>query len=1205
MSDTANCNQNTNPLRLVREGTSQDQRLFQALDPAYIPVNERTPAHGMVFAKAIAEWLKYYDPGNNLSGNWEQFFQEDVSVTLALASVQDVDGYREAINSYFIFLNDLTNDSDLPGLRQHLGYLYSCVGSLALQLDLFLARLPRELELYGALQNLIQTQLAGSFQRLIAYYKGGGAAHIEDVAPDIRIMGAGVIPFANVLTTGLSTDWFVHSGAPDWTAYTTGILADSSIYGAAAGDFASINHAATHNLFTGIFDQFLKVYARVIRDARQALDATLTNWDTHAPHYALFLAFLRLFEYGRTEMNTLTKRHLDFYYKNILRIKEKPAEPGQAHLLLELAKQVPDFELTAGTTFKAGKDDLGKEAFFAADRDFVANQATVENLKSVYRHKNLPGDTLPGQNNRFFAAPVANSEDGNGGELLSADKSWHPFYHKKYDNGVLEEILTPRAEIGFALASHYLWLAEGTRTITLEFSFVSNPPAFANHISCRLSGPKGWIEATPVALSGGKQGFKVTLSGNDPAVVPYDVKTHGYSFQTDLPVLLVTLRQDDTNQNYFYSHLQDTAVTSIDLTVKVEGLKTLAVSNDFGPVDLSKPFQPFGAQPVNGSSLTIGSKELFQKIPTEVSMNLQWQNTPDPHGTANPQIKRYYLDDGEWKSYGGNYSIGSTSFNLNYAVSNSQIEGPDFSEAELFQSSSRQGFLRLQLTSDFGQKQFQDDLVAYLIAGDTTNPPPQPPVGPAAARLSVDYTAVQTITLNSASQGAYDNRTARYIHVYPFGQAEQHPAILTAGSKVYLLPQFEFLVDGEKKESEGELYIGIARLAPPQNLSLLFQVADGTADPLSIKPPQHLHWSYLRNNEWIDFQPNEVEDQTKGLTHSGLVVLSVPRDATDRNTLLPTGLHWLRVAVETETDAVCRAIGVAAQAFLSTFADRNNDPAFAANVLPAGTIKKLERPDADVKKVGQPFASFGGRGQERPGSYYTRVSERLRHKDRAITLWDYERLVLETFPGIYKVKCLNHTQYEPSTSGAGIYRELAPGHVTVVTVPNQQFHNLRDPLRPYTSLGLLLDIEDFLKKRLSCFVRLHVRNPQFEEVRLRCRVRFFPGFDETFYLKKLRQAVTRFLSPWAYPDGGSPTFGGKVYKSVLINFMEEQPYVDYLTDVALFHDINGVPGATDMNEVEASIAVAILVSVPEDAHDISIIDPAEEETLREKCACGS
>jgi len=222
----------------------------------------------------------------------------------------------------------------------------------------------------------------------------------------------------------------------------------------------------------------------------------------------------------------------------------------------------------------------------------------------------------------------------------------------------------------------------------------------------------------------------------------------------------------------------------------------------------------------------------------------------------------------------------------------------------------------------------------------------------------------------------------------------------------------------------------------------------------------------------------------------------------------------------------------------------------------------------------------------------------LRHKDRAIDLWDYERLVLEAFPQIYKVKCLNHTHYDD-----GVYRELAPGHVTIVTVPNLQNQNRRDPLKPYTSLGVLQEIKEFLERRTSCFACLHVKNPRFEEVRACFKLRLHNGFDETYYKNLLKQAITRFLSPWAFTTGGTPSFGGKIYKSVLINFIEDQPYVDYVTDFQLFQDICGVQGTSDLDEVAGSTAVSILVSAPAGKHEITIIDEAAQIPSGESCMC--
>jgi hypothetical protein len=166
-------------------------------------------------------------------------------------------------------------------------------------------------------------------------------------------------------------------------------------------------------------------------------------------------------------------------------------------------------------------------------------------------------------------------------------------------------------------------------------------------------------------------------------------------------------------------------------------------------------------------------------------------------------------------------------------------------------------------------------------------------------------------------------------------------------------------------------------------------------------------------------------------------------------------------------------------------------------------------------------------------------------------------------------------------------------------------------LRPFTSLGLLEDIKAFLQKRLSCFVKLHVKNPLFEEVGAHFKVRFMEGFDETFYKNKLQEAITRFLSPWAFSGNSHPTFGGKIYQSVLINFVEEQPYVDYVTDFKLSHTYTKLDNSgsesevvdPDVAEIKGSKALSILVSAGH--HAIEVIKPAQEEKTGETCPCAA
>lgn len=1206
---TNDCSHNTDPLKLVREGTSQDERLAEALDPAYAPVNEHAVAHNMVFARDYAALLKYFNDQNLESGDWVPFFGTDVSVQLAIAAIEDIDSYKACVNSSFDYLNNLENQANETDLKNQFGYLYAYIGTLAQGLDALKEDLPAEIALKGILQNLIQTQLAPALRRLIAYYKAGvtrGVVNAAAPAPAPLILRRPVDTFASTLGTDFSTDW---SGVLDWATYASGIVEDASVYGDVASVFVQVNHCTTHNMFRSIFDQFLKVFSRVVGEANTSLDNTLTKWNKHEAHYALYLGFLRLLEYARTSSNTLTKKHLDFYYRNILGFKEKRAEPSYVHLLAELAKQVTSRDFKAGELFKAGKDDQKHDVFFANDIDLVANRAKVTARKTVYRHTDEPVKKSNVNQGRLYASPFAGSEDGLGAPLTSVTQSWHPFFNKVYANGALDEIRMPKADIGFAIASHYLWMAEGSRKITAEITVDgykgAEPHDYANEVRCLVTTEKGWLEKSPseFAVNGGTLSLTLKISGGDPPITPYSTKTHaldGVTFKTDLPMLLVKLNQDDT-QRYAYSTFQDLTVTGIKLTVSVDNLKSLAISNDFGPVDSSKPFQPFGSSPTANSSLIIGSKEIFQKNLTSATVNIDWLESPKayPSNANLPTVSIDFLKDGQWgPTSNGPFAITGPEYQISNDLDWSVLDEPHFSTNELYGTQSRHGFAKLKLDRDFGQGAYQTALIECLRTGNGTDGFARPPVGPTATELWMNYDATSELPWDTSDPDTFKKRPGQFFHLAPFGTAERH-AYLSGGKPVHLLPQFNFERDNKSEPCEAEFYIGIDDLQPPQNLSLLFQVDPGTANPMVEKPPPpHIDWCYLKGNEWIEFAENDVQDNTGEMLHSGIVTLAMPREATNDNTLLSSGLFWVRAAVKEKSDAVCKLQLVAAQATQASFVDRGNSPDFAAKPLAAGTIKKLNEPDAAVKSISQPFASFGGRGAEQPNAFYTRVSERLRHKDRAIDLWDYERLVLEQFPEIYKVKCLNHTHYDE-----GMYRELAPGHVTVVTVPDLQTQNLRDPLKPYTSLDVLQKIHAFLQERTGCFVRLHVKNPQFEEVRAKFGLRLYDGYDETYYPNLLKQQIVRFLSPWAFTTDRAPSFGGKIYKSVLIDFIEDQPYVDYVTDFQLFQDINDMPGMADLDEVEGSRAVSILVSAPAGKHEIAIIKAAAEAAAGESCLC--
>jgi hypothetical protein len=212
-------------------------------------------------------------------------------------------------------------------------------------------------------------------------------------------------------------------------------------------------------------------------------------------------------------------------------------------------------------------------------------------------------------------------------------------------------------------------------------------------------------------------------------------------------------------------------------------------------------------------------------------------------------------------------------------------------------------------------------------------------------------------------------------------------------------------------------------------------------------------------------------------------------------------------------------------------------------------------------------------------------------------------MVLEAFPQIHKVKCLSHTKLVPGDQNPEekIYSELAPGYVTVITIPNLKNRNDTDPLKPYTSTDLLVNIRNFLKSKATCQARIITENPLFEELRMEFTLKLMKGFsDKVFYKKLLQEEITQFLTPWAYDSSVDIQFGGKVYKSVLIDFIEERSYVDFITDVKLYHVIDQVESG-DLEEVPGSTERSVLVSVPPTRHEIFVLPDEEELITEEEC----
>ncbi|HAA17079.1 MAG TPA: hypothetical protein DCE41_37345, partial [Cytophagales bacterium] len=256
--------------------------------------------------------------------------------------------------------------------------------------------------------------------------------------------------------------------------------------------------------------------------------------------------------------------------------------------------------------------------------------------------------------------------------------------------------------------------------------------------------------------------------------------------------------------------------------------------------------------------------------------------------------------------------------------------------------------------------------------------------------------------------------------------------------------------------------------------------------------------------------------------------------------------------------------------------------------LPAESISQLEEGPISVREVVQPFYSSHGLPQELPEAMYIRAGERIRHKNRALTQWDYERLVINQFANVYKVRCLSsdHIAVEE------------PGLVKVVVIPDLRGKTPFDPLQPKLPSSQLASIQNYLEQYCPPSANLQVVNPRYVQVRVRFAVRIRPGYSEELSQEELQTAVKRFLSPWAFEEGHEITFGGEIYANALVGYVETLPYVDYVARVRLFSSESGdkflaVRDTDGMYRVSASEADQILVSA--DSHDIDLIGDAGYE----------
>lgn len=197
---------------------------------------------------------------------------------------------------------------------------------------------------------------------------------------------------------------------------------------------------------------------------------------------------------------------------------------------------------------------------------------------------------------------------------------------------------------------------------------------------------------------------------------------------------------------------------------------------------------------------------------------------------------------------------------------------------------------------------------------------------------------------------------------------------------------------------------------------------------------------------------------------------------------------------------------------------RNNFAALVANV-----------------RVTFPLPATGGSSGESFAQTINRAVRSVENPQRCVTLQDFERLAMKT-PGVRLARTKAIANLHPDH----LYFE-APGVVTLLVLPFLPTDH------PVPSPGLLRALSSFLAPRRILGTRVEVVGPRYVEVAVRAQLRAFAKADPQRVAADVEKSINTFFHPLrGGPNGKGWPFGRDVYRSEVLQILDESPGVDHV-----------------------------------------------------------
>jgi hypothetical protein len=432
-------------------GTSQSQRVMDDLLSGAAKIDARTLADLLDYFTQMSRHINFYDTKLSIS-DWQPFFQKSIPFTLA-SIIKIASPEIEQNFAYYHSLFEKKPSS--TGLQLHAYFIY--YRFIKKINSWYLSVKDSGLPIESFLEILIKDKLQQSLKFFIAYtnaaVKWYGIKKIDFSKLDMDVWNLQAADLYSIEVSFQSDN----NGSPVYSK------------------FRRINNLFQN--FKTISSPFFDSIKLISAEAENNLEPSLLPLKEelqkkHPPHLGLLFAFLNIFRQLQDDLNGYTRKHLDFFYKDVLQIKSRDAIADKTHIIFEIQKQIEKYLIKKRVLVKDGKDLNKQQILFSLDDDIVVNKTEVADTKTLFLNNQIAFQQTYVEG--VYIANDATKADGIAKDFIDGQpKNFSTLGAKlsKYGDPETKIIKPyPNARLGFILASPVLYLKEGTRTIDITLA---------------------------------------------------------------------------------------------------------------------------------------------------------------------------------------------------------------------------------------------------------------------------------------------------------------------------------------------------------------------------------------------------------------------------------------------------------------------------------------------------------------------------------------------------------------------------------------------------------------------------------------------------------------------------------------------------------------------------------------------------------------